>query len=86
MAKRINIVLPEHTLRLLDKVAPKGSRSRFISDAVRHYVTVRSRKNLASRLKQGATANAQRDLEMAGEWFLLDEEAWRAKRPSVTGD
>jgi CopG family transcriptional regulator / antitoxin EndoAI len=85
MNKRINIVLPEDTLRLLDKVAPRGSRSRLISDAVRHYVSSRARKNLAARLKQGATTNAQRDLEIAREWFPLDEETWQAKPRPATG-
>jgi metal-responsive CopG/Arc/MetJ family transcriptional regulator len=32
MTKRINIVLPEDTLRLLDKVAPRGNRSRLIAE------------------------------------------------------
>lgn len=85
MTKRINIVLHEDTLRLLDSVAPKGGRSRFISDAVRHYVSNRARVNLATRLKQGATANAERDLEIAQEWFSLDEEAWQTKRSSTGG-
>ena len=84
MTKRINIVLPEDTLRLLDKVAPRGNRSRLISEAVRHYLTSRARRNLAARLKQGAMANAQRDLDIAQEWFSLDEEAWQTKR-SATG-
>lgn len=85
MTKRINIVLPEDTLRLLDKVAPKGKRSRVISEAIRHYVASRARRNLAARLEQGVVANAERDLDIAQEWFSLDEEAWRTKRWSTTG-
>jgi CopG family transcriptional regulator / antitoxin EndoAI len=80
MTKRINIVLPDETLRLLDKVAPRGNRSRLISEAVRHYLTSRARRNLAARMKQGAMADAQRDLEIAQEWFSVDEEAWQPKR------
>lgn len=80
MAKRINIVLPEDTLRLLDRVAPRGSRSRLISEAVKQFVTTKSRANLAAQLKRGALANAQRDLELAHEWFALDEEAWQKER------
>jgi len=33
MSKRINITLPETTLALLNRFAPKGDRSRFISKA-----------------------------------------------------
>ena len=80
VAKRINIVLPEDTLRMLDRVAPRGSRSHLISEAVKQFVTTRARANLAAQLKQGAVANAQRDLELAHEWFALDEEAWQTKR------
>ena len=38
MNKRINIMLPESTLAVLDRVATKGNRSRLVSDAVLHYV------------------------------------------------
>jgi hypothetical protein len=33
ISKRINIVLPETTLNVLDRMAPKGNRSHFISQA-----------------------------------------------------
>jgi len=32
--------------------------------------------NLCERLKEGYRANIERDLEIAAEWFPLDEEAW----------
>lgn len=81
MTKRINIVLPVETIRVLDTVAPKGNRSRVISDAVMFYVGTKSKENLAERLKAGARANALRDLEIASEWFSLDEEAWQKPKP-----
>jgi len=68
MTKRINIVLPVKTIELLDRVAPKADRSRLISEAVIHYVTNPANTNVAERLKQGAIANAQRDLAIAQEW------------------
>ena len=77
MSKRINVILPDTTVAVLDRVAPKGNRSGFISEAVLHYVQTRSRQNLSERLKQGYLANAQRDLEIAQEWFFLEEEAWQ---------
>jgi CopG family transcriptional regulator/antitoxin EndoAI len=81
MTKRINVVLPVETIRVLDRLAPKGNRSRFISAAVMHYVESNAKRNLARRLKEGALANAQRDLEIAQEWFPLDEEAWQRTTP-----
>jgi CopG family transcriptional regulator/antitoxin EndoAI len=82
MTKRINIVLPVETIKVLDRVAPKGSRSRLISVAVLHYVGSRAKSNLAERLKAGALANAKRDLEIAQEWFSLDQEAWQRTKPA----
>jgi len=38
MSKRVNIMLPEPTLAVLDRIAPKGDRSRFVSASVLHYV------------------------------------------------
>lgn len=77
MSKRLNITLPEATVRVLDRVAAKGDRSRFISQAVLHYVHSQSAANLRERLKQGALANAKLDLEIAEEWFPVENEAWQ---------
>lgn len=75
MSKRINIVLPDRTLAVLDRVAPKGGRSQFISRAVLHFIESRGKETLRERLKDEARANAARDVEMAAEWFPLEEEA-----------
>ena len=77
MSKRVNIILPDATLKILDRVAAKGDRSRFISQAVLHYVQTHGAANLRERLKQGALANAKLDLEIAEEWFPVEQEAWR---------
>jgi CopG family transcriptional regulator/antitoxin EndoAI len=89
MNRRINIVLPERTVSVLDRVATKGTRSRFIDRAVLHYVETQGRQSLREQLKTGYRVNAERDLAMAAEWFPLEEEAWRtfensrkAKKPS----
>jgi CopG family transcriptional regulator/antitoxin EndoAI len=77
MSKRVNIMLPETTLKVLDRVAGKGARSRFISEAVLYYVQSRSASNLRERLKQGALAHTNLDLEIAEEWFPVEQEAWQ---------
>jgi CopG family transcriptional regulator / antitoxin EndoAI len=83
MSKRINIVLPDKTVAVLDRVTTKGNRSRFIDRAVRRLVEVEGKANLRLRLKEEALANADRDLEMAAEWFPLEEEvSQRMDRPS----
>lgn len=77
--QRINITLPEEALRLVDRVAPRGDRSRFIADAITHYVSVTRRARLRKRLKEGAVRRAERDRRLAVEWFALEQEA--APRP-----
>ena len=77
MNKRINVILPTTTVFVLDKVAAKGNRSALIDRAIQHYVKTRSKRNLRERLKQEALANAERDLQIAAEWFPLEEEAWQ---------
>ena len=88
MSKRINIVLPDKTVAVLDRVAAKGTRSRFIDQAVRHFVEAQGGRTLREQLKAGYRANAERDLAIAAEWFPLEEEAWRtfeaAREPKKT--
>ena len=77
MSKRINVMLPDETLAVLDRVTRRGGRSRLISRAVMHYVQSHGKQNLRERLKAGYQANAQENLKMALEWFPLEEEAWQ---------
>lgn len=80
MNKRVNIILPEETLDVMDRAAPRGARSRFVAEAIMHYVRCRGGANLRRRLKEGAMANARRDLAVAEQWFTLDEQAWHRDR------
>lgn len=77
MSKRINIILPDKTLAVLDRITTKGNRSRFIDRAVRHLIEAEGKANLRARLKEEAIVNADRDLALAAEWFPLEEEAWK---------
>ncbi len=77
MNKRLNITLPERTVALMDRVVSKGQRSRLIDHAVKRYIEEESRTNLRKQLEESAIANARYDLELAEEWFPLEDEAWR---------
>jgi metal-responsive CopG/Arc/MetJ family transcriptional regulator len=57
-------------------VAPKGNRSRFISEAVLHYVETHGKQRLRKEIKAAYLANAEENARIAAEWFPLDEEAW----------
>jgi CopG family transcriptional regulator/antitoxin EndoAI len=77
MHRRINITLPDATIRLIDRVARKGDRSFLISEAVKHYVTSIGKARLRRLLKEEALHYAERDRRLAEEWSALDEAPWR---------
>ncbi|MBF2016765.1 MAG: hypothetical protein IGS23_16510 [Rivularia sp. T60_A2020_040] len=77
MHRRLNITLPEDTIRLIDTVAEKGDRSSFINEAVQYYIKQKALTNLREQLKEGSIQRAQRDLGLAEEWYDLEEEAWQ---------
>ena len=71
--QRINVTLPVPTVRLLDRVAGKGERSRLIDYAVRSMIDRQGRRNLRKLIREGATQRAQRDRVLVEEWFRLDD-------------
>ncbi len=75
MQRRINVSLSEEAVRLLDRMAPKGDRSRFLDELVKR--TARERAELRARLKEGYIKRARRDREVAAEWDPLADEVWR---------
>jgi metal-responsive CopG/Arc/MetJ family transcriptional regulator len=77
MNKRINVMLPEATIQVLNRLTTQGSRSRFISDAVLHYVHSRAKESLRDQLKAGYLANAVESLKIALAWFPVEEQAWQ---------
>jgi CopG family transcriptional regulator/antitoxin EndoAI len=80
MARRLNISLPDETVRLLDRVAPKGERSHVIAEAVTRYVMEVGSARLRKRMKDRALERGDLDLRIAEEWFPIDEDAWDGKR------
>jgi len=77
MHRRINITLPDATIKLIDRVAKKGDRSFLISEAVKHYVTSIGKARLRRLLKEEALRYAEFDRRLAEEWAALDEAPWR---------
>jgi hypothetical protein len=90
MAKRINVILAENTVRTVDRLSRPGQRSRFIERAVQHYITTASPEALEERLKQAAIRDQDLDLEIAKDWIAVDREQWQKlddqeKRQKATG-
>lgn len=74
MHHRVNITLPEETLRLIDRVVKKRNRSGFIAEAVKRYIKEISRTDIRKQIKEGAIRRADRDLKLAEEWFAVTPE------------
>jgi len=79
MYQKINIVLPETTLRLIDHITDKKNRSRFIDEAVKYYMEQVGKISLREQLKQGAIRRSERDLNLSREWNVFEEEAWQKR-------
>jgi CopG family transcriptional regulator / antitoxin EndoAI len=77
MAKRINVILADATLKTIDRLSRPGQRSRFIERAVQHYLTTASPLAVEERLKQAALRDRDLDLEIAGDWYAVDREQWQ---------
>lgn len=75
--KRINITLSRDTLKQLDNIAEKGERSKIIDQAVQYFLKQKGKERLKERIKQGAQKQAERDQDIASDWFELEEETWK---------
>jgi hypothetical protein len=74
--KRINIVLPETTIRTIARIAGPGQRSRFIDQAVRHFVAHSSGEAIRIQLEKAAVRDRDLDREIGNDWQAVDNEAW----------
>ncbi|MEA5594452.1 hypothetical protein [Rivularia sp. UHCC 0363] len=81
MFRRLNISLPEETIRMIDRLIQDGElsgeigcdRNHFINKAVQYYIEQKIERkastNLKEQLKERAIQRAQRDLEIAEEYL-----------------
>jgi hypothetical protein len=76
-ARRINVVLPESTIKSLRKVAKPGERSQFIDKAVRHYISTQSKDALRALLEYTTVRDADLDREIMKDWAEVDRESWQ---------
>jgi len=77
MARRINVVLPESTIKSLTKVAKPGERSKFIDKAVRHYIANESKEALRARLEFTTRRDIDLNREIMEDWADVDRESWQ---------
>jgi CopG family transcriptional regulator / antitoxin EndoAI len=75
MYRRLNVSLPEKTLRLLNSATKVGNRSRLVDLAIRHYLKTVGAARFRILLEEGYRRHAKRDRSVAAEWSSLDAEA-----------
>ena len=75
MQRRINVSLSEEAVKLLDRLAPKGDRSRYIEELVMR--SAADRATLRARHEKGYRARADQDREIAAAWDSLSDELWQ---------
>jgi CopG family transcriptional regulator/antitoxin EndoAI len=77
--KRIMISLPHHLLEEVDDIVAleKRSRSDFIREAMRLYLSEREKKLIREKMKRGYAEMAKINLRLANEAFVVENEATR---------
>lgn len=84
MRRQIQITLSEETIQLLEQSIGVGGlsveeRDRLIDEAIHFYFLQKQREKIAERLQEGAIRRSERDLNLARDWFSLEEELWKKK-------
>ncbi|NEP81487.1 MAG: hypothetical protein F6K39_26975 [Okeania sp. SIO3B3] len=55
---------------------PQENLEQLINKALNFYIKQNLSENLKEELRIGAIKRAERDLQLAEEWYELEEEAW----------
>ena len=75
--KRIGISIPDSTLKELRQLVPERKRSEYIAKALEEKLNEEKRKKLQEKMINGYKANVKEDVNMAEEWFHIEEEAYK---------
>ncbi|REJ54869.1 MAG: hypothetical protein DWQ56_17980 [Microcystis aeruginosa DA14] len=81
MARQLQITLPEDTMQLLDRWLvssdyPEKEYNNLINEAIKLYIMEPQRNYLKQQLKERAIVRAERDLNLAQDWFSPEEYLW----------
>lgn len=86
MAKRINVILQDETIKTVERSAKPGEHSRFIDRAVRYYAAMHSSATLHERLRSAALRDRDLAEEIAHDWFAVDNETWQPRGRNAPGN
>lgn len=60
-----------------------NSEKSFVEDALKQRILVLKKSNLKEQLRERALFRAGQDLEVAQDWFLLENESWFQEAKSI---
>ncbi|NES78406.1 MULTISPECIES: hypothetical protein [Okeania] len=73
MDRKLNITIPEATMQLIEETMPQENLEQLINKALNFYIKQNLSENLKEELRIGAIKRAKRDLQLAEEWYELEE-------------
>jgi metal-responsive CopG/Arc/MetJ family transcriptional regulator len=74
---KVTLTLPSEVMDAVREEAEPRGYSKFIAEAVAHYIQEQRRSALRERLIAGYQASAEHDQALAEEWRHAEEEVWR---------
>ena len=73
--RRVNLTLPEDLWERLRDRVPRRQMSQYVAAATEARLAQENREILRSKLKDQCLAQAERDLSIAADFFLSEQEA-----------
>ena len=73
---RINITIPDHLARKLDRMVSPRKKSKFIVESLEERIQRMEREELKSSLKEGYRVRREEGLKIAEEFKPFDLEGW----------
>jgi len=73
---RVNITIPDHLARKLDKMVSPRKKNKFIVETLEERIPRMEREELTSNLEEGYKERRDEGLKIAEEFKTVDLEGW----------
>ena len=73
---RINITIPDHLARKLDRMVSPRKKSKFIVESLEEHIQRLEHEKLKNRLEEGYKVRRDEGIKIAGEFKTVDLEGW----------
>lgn len=79
--EKVTYTLPKELVETVRDMAPPRGNSKFVAEAIAHYIAVKRRQSLREELIAGYQAFAEENQKLAETWTPLGAEAWETYAP-----